>query len=61
MTMEFRCSDMGITCPYVAKSESEDELLKDITFHAKSVHDYTDEQLSDPETMKQVKSLIKYK
>ena len=58
MTLEFKCSDMGISCPYVAKAESEDELMKDIAVHAKNVHDYTDEQLIDPEMIKQIKDII---
>ena len=58
MTMEFKCSDMGISCPYVAKAESETELMKDIGVHAKSVHEYTDEQLNDPEMIKQIKAII---
>lgn len=59
MTMEFKCSDMGISCPYVAKSESEDDLMKDIVVHAKSIHEYTDAQLNDPEMIKQIKTIIK--
>ena len=57
MGLELKCSDieqeLGIesTCPFVAHGENMDELMKDMNKHAKEVHEYTDEQLKDPETI----------
>lgn len=59
MAMTFTCKDVGVDCPYVARGETEEELMADIAKHAKEVHGYTDEQLKDPEMMKKVKAAIK--
>jgi len=59
MTYTLACSDTGISCPYVAKGETVDELMNNAGQHAKSVHSYTDEQLSDPELMTKLKAVIK--
>lgn len=59
MAMTFACRDVGVDCPYVARGETEEELMADATKHGKEVHGYTDEQLSDPEMMKKVKAAIK--
>lgn len=59
MAKIFACRDVGIDCPYVARGETEEELMADAVKHGKEVHGYTDEQLNDPEMMKKVKSAIK--
>jgi len=59
MAKSFACRDVGIDCPYVARGETEEELMADVIKHGKEVHGYTDEQLNDPEMMKKVKSAIK--
>ena len=59
MAKIFTCRDVGVDCPYVARGETEEELMADIAKHAKEVHSYTDEQLKDPEMMKMVKEAIK--
>jgi predicted small metal-binding protein len=59
MTMTLACRDLGTDCPYVARGETEEELMADMVKHAKEVHSYTDEQLKDPEMMKKVKAAIK--
>jgi predicted small metal-binding protein len=61
MTYTLACADTGISCPYVAKGETMDELMTDAGEHAKKVHSYTDEQLNDPELMKEFKAVIKQK
>ncbi len=53
------CRDLGVDCQYVARGETEEELMVDIGKHAKEVHSFTDEQLKDPETMKAAKAAIK--
>ena len=59
MPKTFSCKDVGVECPYVARGETEEELMADISKHAKEVHGYTEEQLKDPEMMKKVKDAIK--
>ena len=59
MAKTFTCRDVGVDCPYVARGETEEDLMADVIKHGKEVHGYTDEQLSNPEMMKKVKSAIK--
>jgi len=59
MAMTFACRDLGVDCPYVARGETEEELIADVLKHGKETHGYTDEKLNDPEMMKKVKSAIK--
>lgn len=59
MGLTLACKDIGTDCPYVAHGETEDELMADSGKHAKEVHGYTDEQLSDPEMMKKIKAAVK--
>ena len=61
MTLKLACKDIDIEsqCPYVAHGETEEEVMEDAVKHGKEVHNYTDEQLNDPEMMKKVKSAIK--
>ncbi|UCF07257.1 MAG: DUF1059 domain-containing protein [Thermoplasmata archaeon] len=60
MTYTLACSDTGMTgCPYVARGQTMEELMDDAGQHAKRVHSYTDEQLNDPELLKQLKLVIK--
>lgn len=53
------CRDTGTDCPFIARGETEDEMMKNLIVHAKEVHNYTDEQINDPEMMKKVKAAIK--
>jgi len=59
MAMKLACRDLESDCTYVARGETEEELMADMGKHAKEVHGYTDEQLKDPEMMKKVKAAIK--
>jgi predicted small metal-binding protein len=45
--------------PYVAKGETEEEVLQNATKHVKEVHGYTDEQLNDPKFLEESKKIIK--
>jgi predicted small metal-binding protein len=36
-----------------------DELQADLAQHAKTVHNYTDEQLTDPKTVEAIKATVK--
>lgn len=59
MAYTLACADTGIKCSYIARGGTMDELMDDAGQHAKSVHSYTDAQLSDPELLKQLKAVIK--
>jgi predicted small metal-binding protein len=59
MAMTLTCRDLGTDCSYVAHGKTEEELMADMGKHAKEVHGYTDEQLKDPEMVKEVKAAIK--
>lgn len=59
MTYTLACKDTGTDCPYVARSETIEELMEDIVKHAKEVHGYTDEQINDPKMQEIVKKAIK--
>lgn len=53
------CRDTGVDCPYVARGETMDVVMADGAKHGKAVHNYTDEQLNDPEMIKKFKAAIK--
>ena len=59
MGLTLACKDSGTDCDYVARGETVEELMQHVAEHAKGVHGYTDEQLSDPELLEKIKSLIK--
>ena len=59
MPYTFACRDFGVDCPFVARGETEEEVLQAAAKHAKEVHGYTDEQLNDPKFKEEAKKLIK--
>ena len=59
MVLTFACRDVGVDCDYVVRGNNEEELMANMAKHAKAVHDFTDEQLKDPEMMKKAKAVIK--
>ena len=59
MTLQLACEDVGVKCDFVASGETEEELLEQVARHAKEVHSYTDEQLSDPEMMEKIKGAVR--
>ena len=59
MAYTIACQDAGITCPYVAQGETEEEVLKQGAEHVIKDHGYTEEQVSDPKFMEDAKKLIK--
>ncbi len=38
MAKELRCADVGMDCDFVAKAETQEELLQKVAKHAKEVH-----------------------
>jgi predicted small metal-binding protein len=59
MGLTLACKDLGTDCPYVARADTREELMEDMTRHAKTVHSYTDEQLKDPKMMEAIKAAVK--
>ena len=58
MAYTLACKDTGVDCPYVARGETEEELLQDGIKHVKEEHGYTDEQLN-PQFLEEVKKFVK--
>ena len=52
----FKCKDIGMTCPFEATAETEDELMKKIAEHASDVHDI---KIIPPDMMGNIKKAIK--
>ena len=59
MTLTVSCKDTGIECDFVARAETEEELMAQLVKHGKEVHGYTDEQLSDPAMIEKIKAIVK--
>ena len=59
MGLKLACKDLGTACPFVAHGETMEELNVNAEKHAKEVHGYTDEQLSDPKMQEKIKAAIK--
>lgn len=59
MAYTLACRDAGVTYPYVARGETEEEVLQNALKHVKEVHGYTDEQLNDPKFIEESKKIIK--
>ena len=59
MSYTLACKDAGVDCPYVARGETEEEVLQEGAAHVKAVHGYTDEQVRAPEFLEESKKLIK--
>ena len=51
------CRDSGAPCDYVAKGNTEEELMKDVGQHAMAVHGMKPSDMT-PEMMQKIKSLI---
>ncbi len=59
MGFSFACRDIGVACDFVARGETEEEVLAQAGKHAKEVHGYTDAQINAPEMQKEVKEAVK--
>ena len=59
MAYTLACRDAGVTCDFVAKGETEEEVLAEGVKHVKAVHGYTDEQVNDPKFLEESKKIIK--
>lgn len=38
MALEFRCEDVGVACPNVARAETKEDLVAAVAAHAKAKH-----------------------
>jgi predicted small metal-binding protein len=56
MAKKFACRDIGISCGFEARAQSEPELMEKIAEHARQAHKMTK---IDPQTMAKVKAAIK--
>ena len=59
MAYTIACRDAGVACDFVAKGETEEQVLEEGMKHVKAVHGYTDEQVADPKFIAENKKLIK--
>jgi len=59
MAYTLACRDAGIACDFVARGETEEEVLKKGIKHVKEVHVYTDKQVNDPKFLEESKKIIK--
>ena len=59
MAYTLACRDAGIACDFVARGETEKEVLAEGIKHVKAVHGYTDKQVNDPKFLEESKKLIK--
>jgi predicted small metal-binding protein len=54
------CRDAGVPdCDYVAKGETEEDLMKDAGQHAIRDHGYKEEEIMTPEMKEKIRSHIK--
>jgi len=59
MTYTLACRDAEVDCDFVARGETEEEVLQNASKHVKEVHGFTDEQLNDPKFLEESKKIIK--
>ena len=59
MAYTLACRDAGVACDFVAKGETEEEVLAEAAKHVKEVHGYTDEQVNGPKFLEESKKIIK--
>ena len=59
MAYTLACRDAGVACDFVARGETEEEVLVEGVKHVKAVHGYTDEQINDPKFLEESRKLIK--
>jgi predicted small metal-binding protein len=58
MSYSVACKDIGVDCDWKGSSETKGELMALAANHAKEVHEYTDEQVNDPEFVGQIESVL---
>ena len=61
MKKTIACRDLGIDCPFVAKGDTEEEVVEKITEHGKTTHPKEVEGMMKNMTGEQMKELMKSK
>lgn len=61
MVKTISCSEVGYfpDCEGIMHGETEEEVMRAAAEHGRTVHAMTDEQLSDPETLRTVRGFIR--
>jgi predicted small metal-binding protein len=49
------CREVGLDCDYVAKGETEEEIMKDAGQHAVRDHGYKEEEIMTPEMKEKIR------
>jgi predicted small metal-binding protein len=57
--LSINCRDVGVDCDYVAKGETEEELMKEAAEHAVKDHGYKEEEIMTPEMKEKIRSHIR--
>jgi predicted small metal-binding protein len=53
------CREVGVDCDYVAKGETEEEIMKDAGEHAVKDHGYKQEDIMTPEMKEKIRQHIR--
>jgi predicted small metal-binding protein len=53
------CRETGTDCDYIVRGQTEEEVLRDAAKHVKEVHGFMDAQVSDSQTQRLLRSLIR--
>ena len=59
MAKMLACRELGMDCDFVARGETEEDLMRVGAEHGRQVHAMTDEQMSDPQLQQRIRSLIR--
>ncbi len=58
MIYTLACRDVGVDCDYVVKGKDMEELVANVSRHAKEVHGYTSKQLKSSKMTRLVEAAI---
>jgi predicted small metal-binding protein len=53
------CREVGVDCDYVAKGETEEEIMKNAGEHAVKDHGYKEEEIMTPEMKEKIRQHIR--
>lgn len=57
--MTVSCRDVGVDCDYVAKGETEEEIMRDAGEHAVRDHGYKEDEIMTPQMKDKIRSHIR--
>ena len=58
MARMLSCRDAGMDCDFVARGETDDEVMQNGAEHGKRDHSMTDEMLTDPNLQQRMRAMI---